>query len=129
LPGVDQGTVYYLGTVFVVWSDAAGGGGGNSSGNVQGVACQGSLLARDRPRVEFHCETKDGKTGQAKINGIAYELADGNLFLVLTQGEQSQVKQLKRDVSNLKFEREALETFGRTDPQILEFFTKGTKRK
>ena len=96
---------------------------------MQGVKCEGSLLARDRQRVEFHCETKDGKTGQAKINGIAYELADGNLFLVFTQGEQSQVKQLKRDVSNLKFEREALETFGRNDPQILEFFTKGAKRK
>src|SRR4051812_14307484 len=58
LPGVDQGTVYNLGTAFVLWSDAAGGGGGSSSSNVQGVTCQGSLLARDRQRVEFHCETK-----------------------------------------------------------------------
>jgi hypothetical protein len=47
LPGVDQGTVYNLGTAFVVWSDAAGGGGGSSSGNVQGFKCQGYLLAQD----------------------------------------------------------------------------------
>src|SRR5262249_33018107 len=123
-PGVDQGTVYNLGTAFVVWSDAAGGGGGNSSGNVHGVKCQGSLFARDRRGVEFHCETKDGKTGPVKINGVAYELADGNLFLVFTEGEQSRVKQLKRDLSNLKFERESLEAFARNDPEIAGFFTK-----
>ena len=129
LPGVDEGTVYHLGTAFVVWSDAVGGGGGSSSGNVQGVKCQGSLLTRDRRRVEFHCETKDGKTGQVKINGVAYELADGNLFLVFTEGEQSRVKQLKRDISNLKFERESLEAFGKNDLEIADFFTKRAKAK
>src|SRR5262245_21607963 len=36
LPGIDHGTVYNLGTAFIVWSDAAGGGGGSSSANVQG---------------------------------------------------------------------------------------------
>ena len=129
LPGVDQGTVYNLGTSFIVWSDAAGGGSGSSSGNVQGVKCQGSLLARDRRRVEFDCETKDGKTGQVKLNGVAYKLADGNLFLVFTEGDESRVQQLKRDMSHLKFERESLEAFGRNDPEIAEFFTKGAKAK
>ncbi|MBI1916308.1 MAG: hypothetical protein HYS12_16490 [Planctomycetes bacterium] len=129
LPGIEQGTIYHFGTAFVVWSDARGGGGGISSSNVQGVKCQGSLAARDGRRVEFHCETKDAKTGQVKINGEAYELADGNLFLVFTEGEQSRVKQLKRDISNLKFERESLEAFGRNDPEIAEFFTKGAKAK
>src|SRR5262245_20413121 len=129
LPGVDQGTVYNLGAAFIVWSDAAGGGGGSSSGNVLGVKCQGSLLTRDRRRVEFDCETKDGKTGPVKLNGVAYKLADGNLFLVVTEGEESRVKQLKRDMSNLKFERESLEAFGRNDPEITGFFTKGAKAK
>jgi hypothetical protein len=129
LPGVDQGTVYNLGTAFIVWSDAAGGGSSSSSGNVQGVKCQGSLVARDRRRVEFDCETKDGKTGQVKLNGKAYKLADGNLFLVFTEGEGSRVKQLRRDMSNLKFERESLEAFGRNDEEIAEFFTKGANAK
>jgi hypothetical protein len=113
----------------IVWSDAAGGGSGSSSGNVQGVKCQGSLLARERRRVEFDCETKDGKTGQVKLNGKAYKLADGNLFLVFTEGEGSRVKQLRRDMSNLKFERESLEAFGRNDEEIAEFFTKGANAK
>ena len=129
LQGVDQGTVYNLGTAFVLWSDAPGGGSGGSSGNVQGVKYQGGLLARDRRRVEFHGETKDGKTGRVTIDGLTYELADGNLFLVSTEGERSRVKQLKRDISNLKFERESLEAFGRNDPDIAAFFTKGAKAK
>jgi hypothetical protein len=129
LPGIDQGTVYHFGTAFVVWSDAAGGCSGSSSGNLQGVKCQGSLLARDRRRVEFHCETKDGKTGQATINGAGFELADGSLFLVSAEGEQCRVKQLKRDMGNVKFERESLELFGRNDPDMVEFFSKEANAK
>src|SRR5215831_15577462 len=37
LPGIDQGSVYHLGTAFVLWIDAPGGGGGSSSSDVQGV--------------------------------------------------------------------------------------------
>jgi hypothetical protein len=122
LPGIDYGTVYYLGTAFVVWSDAPGGGGGSASSNDQGVKCVGSLLARAGQRVEFRCDTKDGKTGPVAINGITYELADGNLFLVCTEGEQSRVKQLKHDVSQWKFESESLKAVGPNEPEIAEFF-------
>ena len=129
LPGIDQGSVYNLGTAFVLWSDASGGGSGSSSANVQGVKCQGSLLARDGGRVEFHGETKDGKAGRVTIDGVTYDLADGNLFLASTGRDQSQVKQLKRSLSELKFERESLEAFGRNDPEIAGFFTKAAKPK
>ncbi len=129
LPGIDQGSVYHLGTAFVLWIDAPGGGGGSSSSNVQGVKCQGSLLARDRRRVEFHCETKDGKTGQVTIDGVTYDLTDGNLFLVSTAGDQSQVKQVKGSLTELKFEQESLEAFGKNDPDIAGFFKNATKPK
>jgi hypothetical protein len=129
LPGIDQGSVYHLGTAFVLWSDAPGGGGGSSSSSVQGVKCQGSLLARDRRRVEFRCETRDAKTGQVTINGVTYDLTDGNLFLVSTASDHPQVKQLKRGLTELKFERESLEAFGKNDPDIAGFFTKAEKPK
>ena len=127
LPGIDQGSVYHLGTAFVLWSDAPGGGGGSSSSSVQGVKCQGSLLARDRRRVEFRCETRDAKTGQVTIDGVTYDLTDGNLFLVSTASDRPQVKQLKRGLTELKFERESLEAFGKNDPDIAGFFTKAEK--
>lgn len=129
LPGIDQGSIYHPGTAFVIWCDAGGGGGGSASENMHGIKSRGSLLARDRRRVEFHCETKDGKTGQVKIDGIAYELSNGNLFLVSTEGDKSLVKQLKRDLSTLKFERESLEAFARNDADIAGFFTKAAKPK
>jgi hypothetical protein len=93
------------------------------------VKCQGTLLGRDGRRVEFLCEITDGKAGQAKINGVTYELADGNLFLVSTQAEQHRVKQLKRDLAALKFERENLEAFGKNDADIAGFFTAPAKQK
>ncbi len=129
VPGIDQGNLYHLGTAFVVWCDAAGGGGASSSSNSQGVKCQGTLLGRDGRRIEFSCETKDGKTGRAAINGETFELADGNLFVVATEREQPRVKQLKRDLGTLKFERDALEAFGRNDAEILGFFTEAAKPK
>jgi hypothetical protein len=129
LPGIDQGSVYHLGTAFVLWSDAPGGGSGSSNSNVQGVKCQGTLLARDRRRIEFHCATKDAKTGEVTIDGATYDLADGNVFLVSTAADQSQVKQLKRSLTELKFERESLEAFGKNDPDIAGFFTKAAKPK
>jgi hypothetical protein len=129
LPGIDHGNVYHLGAAFVVWCDAVGGGGGNSSSNSQGIKCQGTLFGRDGRRVEFTCETKDGKTGRAEINGQTFELGNGNLFVVATDRERPRVKQLKRDLSALKFEREPLEAFGRNDAEIVGFFTGPAKAK
>jgi len=123
LPGIDQGNLYHLGTAFVVWCDAGGGGGGHSSTSSGSVACQGTLFGQDQRRVEFSCEITDGRAGRASINGVPYELADGNLFLVSTATEHCRVKQLKRDLSTLKFEREALEALGKNDAGIAEFFS------
>jgi hypothetical protein len=127
LPGIDQGSVYRMGTVFVVWSDAPGGGGGSSSGSSQGVKCKGSLVGKDGRRIEFNCETTDGKTGQVTVDGRPYNLADGNLFLVSTAEDQTRTKQLKRALREVKLERESLEAFGRNDPDIVDFFTKSVK--
>jgi hypothetical protein len=132
LPGIDEGTIYHLGTTFVFWSDAPGGGGGSSSSNAQGIRCQGSVVGRDGQRVEFHCETKDAKTGQVTINGITHDLANGNLFLVSTAAGGPPVKQLKRNLGGLmldRADRDALAAFARNDPDIAGFFAKAPKRQ
>jgi hypothetical protein len=129
VPGIDYGTVYHLGTAFVVWSDAPGGGGGSTSSSEEGVKCQVSLLARDGRRVEFHCNTKDGKTGPVGVNGIGYDLADGNLFLVRTEGDQCRVKQLRRDVSQWTFEPDNLRAIGPSESAIAQFFSSPVQPK
>ena len=124
-----QGAVYRLGTVFAVWSDGSNGGGGNSNSSGQSMKCQGSLRTRDGRTVEFQCETPDGKTGQATVNDVTYDLEGGNLFLVTTEGDQIKVKQLKRNLSDLKFDRDSLQAFGKKDPDVAEFFAKDKKPK
>jgi hypothetical protein len=128
VPGIDQGTVYHLGRTFVLWSDAPGGGGGTSSSNGQSVKCQGSLLAPGG-RTEFTCETTDGNTWRVAISGVSYDLAKGNLFLLSPGGERSRVKQLKRDLSKLNFERDELDALARNDPEIAGFFAKALPMK
>jgi len=129
LPGIDQGSLYYMGTIFVVWSDASGGGGGSWSTSAQAAKCEGSLVGKNGGRVEFSCQTADGKTGQVTVDGRAYNLADGNLFLVSTAGDKTQAKQLKRALREVKFERESLEAFARSDADIVGFFTTAVKPK
>jgi hypothetical protein len=129
LPGIDQASIYYEGTAFVVWSDFDGGSGGSSSGNIHGVTGQGRLRSRGNWQVEFHFETKDGKTGPVTINEAKYDLANGGLFLVSANGDQVQVKQLKRDMRNLKFERESLEAFARNDADIVAFFARNARKE
>jgi len=119
--GIDQASIFHAGAAFVVWSDFDGGGGGSWSGNVQGVKRHGRLMSREN-RVEFHFKTKDEKTGPVIINEEQYDLANGGLFLVSASDSPIRVKQLKRDMRNVKFEKESLQEFAKDDADIVAFF-------
>jgi hypothetical protein len=124
LPGIDQASICYVGRAFVVWSAFDGGGGSNWSSNVHGVKGHGRLWSRDDAYVEFQFETKDGKTGPVTINEVQYDLENGGLFLVLAEGGEVQIQQLKRDMADLKFDRESLAAFARNDAEISGFFAR-----
>ena len=128
-PGINQASIYHLGTTFIVWTDNAGGGGGSWSSNNQEVKCQGQLQTAGGQRVEFRCETKDGQKWNATINKVDYDLADGNLFVVRAEGDQLQVKQLKRTLEQQKFDRESLEALAKQDAEIAAFFKREMKPK
>jgi hypothetical protein len=123
VPGIDQASVFFEGTAFVVWSDAVGGGSSGSSSTIGGMEGHGQFQLRDNRLVSFRFETKDGKTGPVTINEANYDLANGGLFLVSARGEQIRVKQLKRDLRDLKFEQQNLQAFARKDQEIMEFFS------
>jgi hypothetical protein len=125
----DQGSVYYLGTAFVVWAEGSTGGGGGQSTTEKGTVCQGRLQTRGGHDFRFRCETKDGKSGRVTIGDATYDLADGNLFLVRMEGEQLSVKQLARGLDDVKLEPESLQAFARNDPDIAGFFAKPAKPK
>jgi hypothetical protein len=128
VPGIDEASIYAA-RGFVVWGDFLGGSGGRDSIDKDGLKCQAHLWnAQDSRRVEFTCETKDGTSGRATIEGKDYDLANGTLFLVSAQGGQYRVKQLKRDLSHLQSASE-LKEFGKNDPDIVGFFAKTGESK
>jgi len=128
VPGIDQASIYAA-RGFVVWGDFSGGAGGRESIDKDGLKCQAHLWdEKANRRIEFTCETKDGKSGKATIEGRDYDLANGTLFLVSAHGGQHRVKQLKRDVSHLQSAPE-LKEFGKSDPDIVGFFAKTVEPK
>ena len=129
LPGIDQGTAYSLGTNFVLWSDRVGGIVVSRSGNSEVSECHGSLFGPKGRHIEFRCEIKGGKGGETKVDGITYDLANGGLLAVSTQDEQVRVKQLKRDLTTLKFEQDVLAAFARNDGDLIAFFTRPANGK
>lgn len=116
------GTVFRVGTLFVIWTDSPNGGGGSESASMHSVTFQGRLITSDRGQVNFSGESADGRSGTAVIDGRSFDLSKGNLFLVATAADGYRVKQLKRELANLKADSEALRDFAKADIEIQEFF-------
>jgi hypothetical protein len=126
LPGIDVGSAALAGwngeNVFVVWSDTTSSGS-NSHTTARGASYAGHFDAREGRRVEYHCDTTDGKTGVLTLDGRDYDLGQGTLFLVSTAGPKTRVLQLKRDVRALRVTPDAIWRLAEGDKEIVEFFT------
>ncbi len=70
---------------------------------------KGVLRAEDGRLVQWQCETTDGKTGQITINGSAYDLSKGLLFLVSTDSGHVDVQQIEHDLTQFKPDEEPVE--------------------
>jgi hypothetical protein len=126
VPGIDEGTISYLGTLLTIWSDGSGGIGW--SGGADGVTFHADLRRPDGSIVEVWGETKDGKTGSVTIGKETYDLTQGNLILVSLRGPTVRVKQLQRDLSQLKHTYDQLSAYAKADAEIADFF-KATEKK
>jgi hypothetical protein len=121
-PGIDRASVFHVGSMLVIWSDLSRGGGGGSSSNMHGLSCEGQLLGEDGHTVKYRCEAKTATTGTVTIDGQSFDLEDGNLLLVTLDGTTCRVKQLRRDLKHLNFNRRTLRRFAERDAEIGEFF-------
>jgi hypothetical protein len=129
---IGQTTAWYAtegeGIAVLLWSNvpaAASGSNGTASG-ARGY--HGSLTSEGR-RVDIECETKDGKTGKVTLNGTAYDLAAGAVFLASGTNGLIHIAQLKRDTSQLKPTIRSLEEFAKKDPDIAPFIAASGKPK
>ena len=93
IPGIDDGSAFFAGRLFLVWADMPSGtSGSGSSGGPGGFKADGPLTTQNGRRVPFECTSPDGKSGQVVIDGTPYDLAAGRLFLVATGGGKVTVK-------------------------------------
>jgi len=122
VPGIDEGCVQIMEGIVGVWGDSPGGSGGNTRSGTNGFQGEGYLQTREGKKVEFHVETKDGKTGTVVLDGKNYDLTQGNLFLVSFDGQQWRVKQLQVDLSRLTKDPESFKAMAKANPAIAEFF-------
>lgn len=119
----DQGTVYHLGKLFVLWSDSPNGGGGSTSSNRHGVSCTGEMVSLKGDVLTFACESSDGKTGTAIIAGQSFDLEKGRLFLVKAEGDAWRIRQLNRNFGQFEIDKESLCDLAERDDEINDFFT------
>jgi hypothetical protein len=116
------------GLAFLILTDFVGSGPGRSGGKGTGPEkYEGQQKAPDGQKIDWQCETTDGKTGKMMINGSSYELAKGSLFLISTRDGQVRVRQLQRDLLKVKPDQEALESLLKNDPDVGPFFAEGAK--
>jgi hypothetical protein len=114
--------------VFVIWADACNGGSGSHGPGEQ----SGNLHAKDGREIAWECNTTDGRTGKAKIDGVEYDLAKGCVFLVSTQNKQTTVQQCAKDVAGIasgpqafRGVDDALSKLAKDDDQIAKFVKAG----
>jgi hypothetical protein len=118
------------GLAFLIVTDFVGSSRDRGSGKGVGPEkYEGQQKARDGRKVEYQCETADGKTGTMTINGSSYQLAKGSMFLVSTRGGKVEVRQVKRDLLKVKPDQEAVEKLLKDDADVASFFAEKAKPK
>jgi hypothetical protein len=106
-------------TTVLVWFDSDLDFHDSENTNGPTHVFQGKFPWPDGRQGEWRCEIQDGDgtTGKLTIDGKAYDLADGSLFLVSTRDKGPQVTQLKRDLSGVRVPGGGLEELYR-DPEV-----------
>ncbi len=110
----------------MIWHDGSKTSGCESSTNNQKFILQ-CYAQSDDYRVDWYVETTDGESAQFSINAQPYNLADGTLFIITNSGEDTNVKQLKRDLSKVAANTEAVIEFGLADPVVWDFIQSSSK--
>jgi hypothetical protein len=82
---------------------------------------QGGAVAADGRQVSWRAETTDGKTASFSIDGHAYDLAQGTLFLIRARGGRMSVLQQKRDLAGRCTDSEDCQLWLKSDPTAAQF--------
>lgn len=111
------------GLALMIWHDVPGSfmseGSGSTTDPVYRI--HGYAESQDGLRFDWELETSDGKTAQFRIDNTSYDLADGALFIITTKNGETEVKQLRRDLSGVQAKHESCVAFAKSDPEVARF--------
>ena len=107
----------------MIWHDVAGSAVAHSAGSTGDPvhAERGSARSADGRSFEWELQTTDGKTAQVRIGRASYDLAAGNLFIVITSRGTTDVRQLDRDLSGVPLDHDGILAFAEKDPDLAAF--------
>lgn len=83
------------------------------------IECTGESIGNHN--LAWRLETKDGKTAQFAIDDQPFDLGAGSLFIIKSSSGDTEVKQLKNDLSEIQSDAGSVTEFGLSDPEILDF--------
>jgi hypothetical protein len=104
----------------MIWHDGVNPLSCSSSTNgYYEVECHGVSISNHT--IAWRLETNDGKTAQFTIDDHPFDLGEGSLFIITSSSEDTEVRQLMRDLSEVQAKAEDVTEFGLSDPAIHEF--------
>lgn len=112
----------------VVWADTEGRASGWGESNNYYIQFSARTERHEGRYVEWCCRTIDGRSGTVVINDSPYDLAEGNLFLVTTTDQATQVHQLKRDYSGVAPTFAGIRSLAEHDLDVIQFIKAASQR-
>jgi len=128
------GYVYYWserGLRLMIWHDAAEVVLDRQEGSSKRPArwLSGHAIAGGQPLFDWEIETPDGRTARFRIDGTVYDVSQGSVFLVRSEGRQIEVEQLQRDLSSTQPDAETVARFAASDAILSDLAQGITYRK
>lgn len=107
----------------MIWHDLNGEGSCTGSGSTSDPVYREycTVESTDGRTLDWQIHTTDGVAAEMRINGNAYNLADGVLFLIDHQDSTIHVAQLQRDLSHLATNHQSITAFAPNDDDISSF--------
>ena len=120
---IQSGFEYYRweeGLELMIWHDGINHIGCSSFTNGKyEIECTGESIGKHS--FAWHLETPDEKTAQFTIDDQPFDLGEGRLFIIKSSSGDTEIKQLKRDLTDVQADANSVIEFGLSDPEILAF--------
>jgi len=131
---VDETSVEYLlsdrGIALAMWCARTEGPSGSSSeSGLFSTTASGFFTSADGKQIKWEWNHPRDKGGDFKIDGTAYDLANGTLFLMSIKAGKLEVTQLDVDLSQVQANAHGFHALAKMEPKIARFFAEAAGNK